>query len=220
MSTESSRPRIILSAAMSVDGKIATVSGDSALSSEEDRARVHRLRSRVDAILVGKNTVLRDDPLLTVRLARGRNPTRIVLDSSGSIPPDCRILRTCGTVPTMVAVSKRIPKGRLARLRGLPVEVVTAGERSVNLKTLMKILAKKNIRTVLVEGGGTVNWAFVRAGLFDEMYIAISPRVLGGAGAVSLVQGSGFGTVKKSARLRLDSASRLGGCLVLHYTKL
>lgn len=217
---ESCRPRIILSAAMSVDGKIATVSGDSRLSSKKDMARVHRLRSRVDAILVGKNTVLRDDPLLTVRLARGKNPTRIVLDSSGAISPDSRILRTCGTVPTIVAVSKRIPAKKLARLQKLPIEIISAGARSVNLKALMRALAKKNIRTVLVEGGGTVNWAFVKDGLFDELYLTVSPFVLGGAGAVSLVQGRGFDTIRKSARLRLDSVARLENCLVLHYVKL
>ena len=104
----SSRPHIILSATMSADGKIATISGDSELSSKKDKVRVHKLRSRADAILIGKNTVLRDDPLLTVRLAKGRNPTRIILDSTGSIPLNSKILKTCSKVPTIIAVSKKL----------------------------------------------------------------------------------------------------------------
>lgn len=215
----SSRPRIILSAAMSADGKIATFSGDSELSSKKDRVRVHKMRSRADAILVGKNTVLRDDPLLTVRLTKGKNPTRIILDSSGSIPLDSKILKTCSKVPTIIAVSKNIPKRRLACLEGLPVDIVVAGEKSVNLRTLMRILFKRNIKTVLVEGGGTVNWAFLKDGLFDELYLAVSPFVIGGTGAVSLVEGKGFGTVKRSIRLSLNSVVRLEDHLILHYTR-
>lgn len=204
---------------MSLDGRIATFSGDSELSSKKDKARVHKLRSRVDAILVGKNTVIRDDPLLTVRLAKGQNPTRIILDSSASIPLNSKILKTCPKVPTIIAVSKKTPRRRLAGLEKLPVQIVAAGERTVNLRVLMRALLKKNIKTVLVEGGGTVNWSFIKAGLFDELYLAVSPLIVGGTRAVSLVEGRGFKTVKSSARLRLDSVERLDDHLVLHYTR-
>ncbi len=216
---ESCRPRIILSAAMSADGKIATVSGDSKLSSRRDSVRVHKLRSRVDAILIGKNTAVRDDPLLTVRLARGKNPIRVILDSSGGLPPTSKILKTCHDVPTIIAVSKKIPQRRLSRLRSLPVEVVVAGQNTVSLRLLMGTLAKKGIKSVLVEGGGTVNWALFKDGLFDELYIAVSPFIVGGARAVPLVGGRGFGTVAGSARLSLVSAARLGDHVVLHYKR-
>lgn len=217
---EGSRPHIILSATASIDGKIATRSGDSALSSKKDQIRIHKLRSRVDAILVGKNTAIRDDPLLTVRLVRGKNPIRIVLDSSANIRLDSKILKTCGQIPTIIAVSQSAPQSRLARLERLSVEIVVAGTKSVSLKLLMRKLLQKNIKTVLVEGGGTINWAFVRDGLFDELYLAVSPFVIGGTESVSLVGGRGFETIKKSAKLRLNSTSRMGNHIILHYTRV
>lgn len=215
-----SKPHIILSAAASVDGKIATSSGDSALSSKKDQIRVHKLRSRVDAILIGKNTAVCDDPLLTVRLAKGKNPIRIILDSSASIKLDSKILKTCGHIPTIIAVSQSAPPSRLARLGRLPVEIVVAGTKSVSLKLLMRELLKRNVKTILVEGGGTTNWAFIRDGLFDELYLAVSPFIIGGTKSVSLVQGGGFETIKKSARLCLKSTARMGDHVILHYTRI
>lgn len=215
----SSRPRIILSAAMSADGKIATVSGDSGFSSHRDRIRVHKLRSTVDAILIGKNTALRDDPLLTVRLARGKNPVRIVLDSSGTIPASSQILSTCSDIPTIIAVSQKISQSQLARLEKFAVEVIVAGKDTISLRQLMRILAGRQIRSVLVEGGGATNWAFIRDGLFDELYLTVSPFVAGGTRAVSLVGGTGFKTVQGSARLELVSTVRLGDHVVLHYRR-
>ena len=95
---EKSRPHVILSAAVTIDGKIATRTGDSKLSSKRDKIRVHKLRSKVDAILVGINTVLLDDPILTVRYAKGKNPVRVVLDSRGTISSKSRILKTCSKI--------------------------------------------------------------------------------------------------------------------------
>ncbi|MCY4489902.1 MAG: 2,5-diamino-6-(ribosylamino)-4(3H)-pyrimidinone 5'-phosphate reductase [Thaumarchaeota archaeon] len=214
---EESRPRIIINVAISVDGKIATRTGDSKFSSREDLVRVHKLRSEVDAVLIGKNTVLRDDPLLTVRHVKGRNPVRVILDSSGSIPRDSKILSTCGDIPTIIAVSKKISKERLEQLEKLSVDVIVAGEDMINPRVLVAALYKRGIRTVLIEGGGATNWSFVSAGLFDEMYITISPFVVGGIDATSMVQGEGFETVSESAKICLDSVTRLGDYLVLHY---
>jgi 2,5-diamino-6-(ribosylamino)-4(3H)-pyrimidinone 5'-phosphate reductase len=118
---EKSRPYVILSAATSLDGKIATRTGDSKLSSKQDSVRVHKLRSKVDAILVGKNTVLRDNPLLTVRHTRGRNPIRIVLDSKGTISKKSQILQTSNKIPTIIAVSKKITKSNFDKLNKFPV---------------------------------------------------------------------------------------------------
>ena len=216
---EGCRPRIILSAAMSIDGKIAARSGDSRLSSEKDMIRLHKLRSRTDAILVGRNTVVRDDPLLTVRLAKGKNPIRIILASSGTLPRNCKILKTCSDVPTIIAVSRKISEKRLAMLQKLPIDVIVTGTESVNLKSLMRILAKRGITTILVEGGGTVNWEFIKAGLFDEIYLTISPHIIGGTKTVSLVQGRGFATIRKAVKLHLGTVTRLDDCLVLHYKK-
>jgi 2,5-diamino-6-(ribosylamino)-4(3H)-pyrimidinone 5'-phosphate reductase len=105
---EKSRPHIILSAAISVDGKIATKTGDSKLSSKQDSIRLHKLRSKVDAILVGKNTVAIDDPLLTVRHTKGKNPIRIVLDSKGTLSDKSKILQTSDKIKTIIVVSKKL----------------------------------------------------------------------------------------------------------------
>ena len=217
---EKSRPHVILSAAISIDGKIATRLGDSKLSSKKDKIRLHRLRSKVDAILVGKNTIHRDDPLLTVRYVKGKNPTRIILDSQGTISVNSKILQTCNKVPTIIAVSKRISKANLQKLKRFPVEIIMTGENSVNIKSLMSNLSKRKINTVLVEGGGTVNWQFIQNNLFDEILITITPFIIGGIDAITFVQGRGFDKIIKSPRLRLNTIKRLENYLVLHYTKV
>ena len=217
---EKSRPHVILSAAISIDGKIATHLGDSKLSSKKDKIRLHRLRSKVDAILVGKNTIHRDDPLLTVRYVKGKNPTRIILDSQGTISVNSKILQTCNKVPTIIAVSKKISKVNLQKLKRFPVEIIITGEDSVNIKSLMNNLSKRKINTVLVEGGGTINWQFIQNNLFDEILITIAPFIIGGIDAITFVQGRGFDKIIKSPRLRLNTIKRLENYLVLHYTKV
>ena len=217
---EKFRPHVILSAAISIDGKIATRLGDSKLSSKKDKIRLHRLRSKVDAILIGKNTIDRDDPLLTVRYVKGKNPTRIILDSQGTISINSKILQTCNKVPTIIAVSKRISKVNLQKLKRFPVEIIMTGKNSVNIKSLMNNLSKRKINTILVEGGGTINWQFIQNNLFDEVLITIAPFIIGGTDAITFVQGRGFDKIVKSPRLRLNTIKRLENHLVLHYTKV
>ena len=217
---ENSRPIVILSAATSIDGKIATKNGDSKLSSKQDSIRLHKLRSKVDAILVGKNTVVVDDPLLTVRHTTGKNPTRIILDSNGSIPAKSKILKTCDKIKTIIVVTKKISKTNLKKLNKFPIEIIYAGEKSINLKQLLRKLYKKNIKTVLVEGGGTTNWEFIKYDIFDELIITLSPFLIGGIDSVSFVEGQGFSKISKSPNLRLKSMKRLKNHLVLHYVKV
>ena len=217
---EKSKPYVILSAATSVDGKIATRTGDSNLSSKQDKVRLHKLRSKVDAILVGKNTVLLDNPLLTVRYARGKNPIRIILDSKGTISKKSKILQTSDKIPTIIAVSKTISKSNYDKLCKFPVEIITAGKNSVNIKLLLKKLYNKKINTILVEGGGTVNWEFIKHNLFDELIITLSPFLIGGNDAISFVQGKGFEKISNSPNLRLKSIKRLKNHVVLYYVKV
>ncbi len=217
---EKSKPYVILSAAISVDGKITTRTGDSKLSSKQDSIRLHKLRSKVDAILVGKNTVLQDNPLLTVRYARRKNPIRIILDSKGSISKKSRILQTSNEIPTIIAVSKKISKSNFDKLQKFPVEVIVAGKNSVNIKLLLKKLSDKKIKTLLVEGGGTINWEFIKHNLFDELIITLSPFLIGGTNAISFVQGQGFGKISNSPNLYLKSIKRLKNHLVLYYIKV
>jgi len=215
-----SRPIVILSAATSIDGKIATKNGDSKLSSKQDSIRLHKLRSKVDAILVGKNTVVVDDPLLTVRHTTGKNPTRIILDSNGTISEKSKILKTCDKIKTIIVVTKKISKANLKKLNKFPIEIIYAGEKSINLKQLLRKLYKQNIKTVLVEGGGTTNWEFIKYDIFDELIITLSPFLIGGIDSVSFVEGQGFSKISKSPNLRLKSMKRLKNHLVLHYVKV
>jgi 2,5-diamino-6-(ribosylamino)-4(3H)-pyrimidinone 5'-phosphate reductase len=217
---EKFNPYVILSAAISIDGKISTNIGDSKLSSKSDTIRLHKLRSKVDAILIGKNTLLQDDPLLTVRYTKGKNPIRIILDSTGSIPTNSRIIKTSNDVQTIIAVSKKINKKNLLRLQKLPVEVIMAGENSINLKLLLKKLSSKKIKTILVEGGGTVNWEFIKNDLFNELIITLSPFLIGGTDSVSFVEGKGFAKISNSPNLKLKSIKRLKNYLVLNYVKV
>lgn len=217
---EKSRPKVILSGAISIDGKIATRCGQSRLSSKEDLIRLHKVRSKVDAILVGKNTVIRDNPSLTVRFVKGKNPTRIILDSNGKIPLNSKILKTAKKVPTIIAVSQNIPKKNLKKLEAFPVEVVFVGKKTVQLKKLLKYLKEKKIKSILVEGGGTVNWQFIKQGLFDELLITITPHLIGDTESINLIQGQGFQSISKSTSLRLRSVRRLKNDIVLHYIKM
>ena len=210
---------IILSAAISLDGKIATSSGDSKLSSRRDKERLHKERSKVDAILVGINTVNRDDPLLTVRFSKGNNPTRIILDSNGIISTSSRIIQTCNKIPTIIAVSHNISKKNLNMLQKFPLEIIKTGRTTVNIKTLTEKLQKKGIKKLLVEGGGTINWQFIKYGLFDEIVLTVSPFIIGGTNAITLVQGDGFQKISDSPKLKLKFTKRLEDHLVLKYVK-
>ena len=215
-----SRPHVILSAAISVDGKIATKTGDSNLSSKIDKIRVHKLRSKVDAILIGQNTLRRDDPILSVRYAKGRNPIRIILDSRGKISSKSKIIKTCNKIPTILAVSKNISNKNLQRLKKYPLEIIVTGENKVNLKQLLKQLEKRKIKKLLLEGGGTVNWEFIKQGLFDEIIVTVTPFLIGGTKSISLVQGLGFSKISKSTKLKLKKIKQQKNELVLHYIKL
>ena len=214
---EKSRPKVILSAAMTIDGKIATKTGDSKLSSKNDKVRIHKLRSKVDAILVGSNTVKKDDPLLTVRHTKGKNPLRIILDSKANIDHNSQIIKTCKKFPTIIAVSKIASRTNVAKLKKYPLEVIESGNKLINIKNLLRILSKKKIKTLLVEGGGTVNWAFVKQGLVDEIIITITPYLVGGKNAITLVEGEGFSLIQKATKLNLKKTSRLGNEIILHY---
>jgi len=215
---EKSRPKVILSAAMTLDGKIATKTGDSKLSSKQDKIRIHKLRSKVDAILVGSNTVKRDDPLLTVRHTKGKNPLRVILDSKANIDQKSQIIKTCKKIPTIIAVSKKASRKNIDKLRKYPLEVIVTGNKLVNIKNLLRILSKKKIKTLLVEGGGTVNWEFVKQGLVDEIIITITPYLIGGKNAITLVDGEGFSLMQKAKKLKLKKTCRLGNEIVLNYS--
>ena len=214
---ESFRPRVIFSAAITLDGKLASRNGDSKLSSKIDKIRVHKLRSKVDAILIGKNTVKIDDPLLSVHNIKKKNPTRIILDSNATISTSSRILKTCSKIPTVIVVTKKAQKKNLQKLEKFPVQIVVCGNNTVSIKKLLVALKKKGIKNILVEGGGTTNWAFVKENLVDEAIITITPYLVGGMTATTLVDGDGFSTITKSIRLKLKNVKKMKNEVILHY---
>ena len=211
------KPKVTLSAAITLDGKIGQKNKHIVLSSKADKIRVHKLRSKSDAILVGKNTVEQDDPLLTVRYAKGKNPIRIILDSHGTIKNNSRIIKTCKRIPTIIVTSEIISKPNLNRLQKLPIDVIICGKNQVNLTNLLPVLSKKGIKTVLLEGGGTLNRSFLKKNAIDEMIIALTPYVLGSKNTVSLFEGLSFPSLKIKFPLKLKNVQKNGNEIILNY---
>ena len=211
---EKSRPYVILSAAISIDGKIATRTGRSNLSSKKDLVRVHNLRKSVDAILIGKNTVNVDNPSLTVRHVKGKNPIRIILDPNGSLSLKSKVIRTAKKTPTILVVSENASKN-VEKFVAKGAQVIRCGKKKINIKKLLQILGKRGIKRIVVEGGGTTNWYFFKEKLVDEIIITVTPYVLGGNTAVSLVEGVGFENISNSFKLK--KIKKIQNELVLHY---
>jgi len=220
-----------MNGAMTVDGKIATASGDSKISSKEDLVRVHKLRANVDAIVVGISTILADDPQLTVRLVKGNNPTRVIVDSKGRIPIDSQIIRMASKIKTIVAVTDQAPEEKILKLEdmGAQVLVISEGKRGesaavphgVNLKELFRKLEKMRLKKILVEGGGELNWSLLRLGLVDNLTVTIAPTIAGGRLATTLVEGDGFDEIAQGIRLKLDKVElKKTDELLLQYTLL
>ena len=210
-------PYVILSGAITLDGKLGVYNKRTKLSSKNDKIRVHKLRSRVDAIIIGKNTVSLDNPLLTVRHAQGKNPIRIILDSSGIIKSNSKIIQTCNKIPTIIAVSELISEKNLQRLRKFSLEIIVCGKNNVDISKLLGILLKNGIKKILLEGGGTVNWSFIKRNLIDEAIITLTPYILGGKDSVSLVEGIGFKNLDVSTKLKLKKVQKNKSELVLFY---
>jgi len=197
------RPFVALKLAMSLDGKIASRSGGSRwITGGEARKRVHELRRRHAAVLVGIGTVLADDPQLTVREVEGPQPLRVVLDSRGRIPLSAKVLS--GEAPTLIATTEAMPEKIESRLREKGVEVwrLPARDGEVDLGALLRRLGAREVDSVLVEGGGEVAWAFLSQGLVHKTYLFYAPLILGGRDAVPGVGGEGFPSPQGALRLK------------------
>ena len=206
------RPGVLLKWAMTLDGKIATVSGKSQwITGPRARAEAHSLRRRVDAVLVGTGTALADAPLLTPRPSRGRSPYRVVLDRQGRLPLHLRLLREepGHKGPRRNLTSRRAPERRLRLLarRGVQSLVIPERAGALRLSALLEALGSMGISQVLVEGGGALAGSFVEQGLVDEVAAFVAPCVLGGRFARSPVGGGGV--ARLSEALRLERLERL-----------
>ncbi len=203
---QTGRPFVLLKTAMSLDGKIATATGESRwITAEASRQKVHQIRDEVDAILVGIGTVLRDNPELTTRLAhrKGKDATRIVLDSRARTPTDANVFNADSTADLIIAVTPQAPAENIAALKkaGADVIVVPAKQGRVCFNALMERLGTREITSVLIEGGGEVNAAAIAAGVVDKVLWFISPKLIGGANAPGTLGGEGILALADAPRL-------------------
>ena len=217
------RPYVILNAAMTLDGKIATQTGSSNISGEKDLERVHEIRKECDAIMVGIGTVLADDPRLTVHKIDARpedNPVRVVVDSKGRTPIDARITNL--DAKTIIAMAneykddfKASEKYETFKNRG--VKFFFSGDKRVDLKALMSYLHEEGIDKLMLEGGSTLNFSMIKSGLIDEISICVAPMIVGGANAKTFFDGEGFDLMDDAVRLELTDSYTLDKDLILHY---
>ena len=220
------RPYVILNAAMTLDGKIATATGSSNISGKKDLERVHEIRKECDGIMVGIGTVLADDPRLTVHKIDAKpedNPVRVVVDSKCRTPIDARI--TNDDAKTIIAVAneqkddlKQSEKYETFKNRG--VKFFFSGDERVDLVALMSFLHEEGIEKLMLEGGSTLNFSMIKAGLIDEISICVAPMIVGGANAKTFFDGDGFDTMDEAIRLELVDSFSLDKDLILKYKVL
>jgi diaminohydroxyphosphoribosylaminopyrimidine deaminase/5-amino-6-(5-phosphoribosylamino)uracil reductase len=215
------RPFVQLKIAQTLDGKIAALNGNARwITDESARQEVHRLRGRSDAVLVGRGTVLADDPELTVRLAKGRNPVRAVLDSRLSLPNSAKLLSLPDREKTLIVCAADADAGRMQRLRDRGVTVLpvaappgsSGSPAGLPLALVLAALGERGIRSVLVEGGRGIFSSFLKEGLWDKLSVFIAPRIMGDG--IPAVSGFAAETVQKAIRLGAVSTRRIGDQLL------
>lgn len=220
------RPYVILSAAMTLDGKIATENGSSNISGKADLERVHELRKECDAIMVGIGTVLADDPRLTVHKIDANpedNPVRVVVDSKFRTPSDARI--TNADAKTIIAGANEYKHDFMKTeiyetFKNKGVKFFFSGDERVDLVALMSYLHEEGIEKLMLEGGATLNFSMIKSGLIDEIRLCVAPMVVGGANAKTLFDGEGFELMDESVKLELVDSYSLDKDLILTYKVL
>jgi diaminohydroxyphosphoribosylaminopyrimidine deaminase/5-amino-6-(5-phosphoribosylamino)uracil reductase len=205
-------PFVLLKVAATLDGKIATRSGDSKwISGEASRRFVHKLRDQVDGVLVGIGTVLRDDPLLTARMKEGREPYRIVLDSRLKIPEKAKVFEHSPS-EVILATTGSAPQDKIERLekRGVRVLVIDSREGRVNLRSCLRKLGEIGVMNLLVEGGSQINGSFLDEGLIDKLLLFLSRRLMGDPQAPGIFGGRGASHLKEAVALKEIKTKRMG----------
>ncbi|UCC21391.1 MAG: 2,5-diamino-6-(ribosylamino)-4(3H)-pyrimidinone 5'-phosphate reductase [Promethearchaeota archaeon] len=206
---------------MTIDGKIASKGGDPNLSDEEDWKEVHKLRSQVDGVMVGKNTILKDNPKLHIKFYKHRGYYRIVVDSHLSIPIDSNIITFQPLIyPTIICTTENASMDKIKNFESKGVKIVKSGKgERVDISRLMPILYELGIQNLLLEGGGTLNWSFIKHNLVDEIRLTIAPWMVGGKNATNLVEGTGFETMAEGPKFKLIEVLSRDNYVVLKYKK-
>jgi len=210
------RPYITIKFAETLDGKIAAKDKSSKwVSSPESRKFAHKLRSESDAILAGIGTVLRDDPSLSCRLVKGKNPVKIIIDGKLRIPPGSEIIRKARREKAIIITTTKAPKRKIRELekRGADILVFKSKNGRVGIKKLTSALYQKGIKTMLVEGGKQIITAFIKAGLADRIIVIIAPKILGSG--IDPVGDLGINNIKSALKLRIKTVTRLGQDVII-----
>ena len=213
-------PWVAMKTAMTLDGKIATRTGDSkGITGAEARAYVHELRHRFMAIVVGIGTAVADDPLLNCRIeGRGvRQPIRVVVDSNARLSLDSQLVKTAGEYRTIVAHTRFAPEESVKALREAGVEMLLCKEKEglVDVRNLLELLGQSGIDSILLEGGGSLNYTFLAEGLADELYAFIAPKIVGGMNAKTPVEGAGMEKMADAINLELENVLNVGHDVLL-----
>lgn len=207
------RPFVVLKAATSLDGKIAAPSGESKwITKEEARRDVQTLRNRYSAIMVGVETVIKDNPELTCRYEGGRNPVRIILDSSLRIPEGSRVLTDQGRNTTYLACTERASPEKVKQLGAFGAKVIPCRSRNgrIDLEDLVEKLGALSIDSILLEGGATVNESAIAQGIVNKLILYVAPKIIGGESSKTFVGGLGISSLDQAYQLRIESMERVG----------
>lgn len=217
---ERRKPFVIMKSAMTLDGKIASRTGDSKwVTGDESRQYVHKIRDRVSAIMVGINTVLKDNPMLTTRLEgkEGKDPVRIILDSKGRIPLNCNVVSNSLASGTIIVSTSSIDSNKEELLLAKGVRIIKADGCGgvVDLNKLMEELIRLEIDSVLLEGGGTLNSSAIKASIVDKVMFFIAPKIIGGKEAITPVEGEGTDLMCDSVGVKDISVVKFGDDVML-----
>jgi len=212
------RPSVIINCAMSADGKIASPAGKQMrISCDEDIERMYRLRNECDAVLVGVGTILADDPKLTVKetyVSNPKQPLRVVLDTKGRTPPHALVLND--VTKTMIITAK----GTGRAYPGSHIEVVECKTDQlgyIDVRDALEVLSQRGVRSLLVEGGGTVIWTFLDNKVVDDLYIFIGSCIIGGKDTPTVAEGIGIRRGEEAIPLRIVEVKRVGPGVLIHY---
>jgi len=208
------RPFVILKLAMSLDGKIATSTGDSKyITSREARKYVHQLRNDADAVMVGINTITRDNPILDSRLIRGKNPTKIILDSTLKISERAKVLKDPSKV--IIATTKKAPKKKIDKLhqKGVQILVINPKAGLVDLKELMKELGKSGITPIMIEGGAELSGNAIKEGIVDRLLVFTAPKIIGNG--VDPIKNLGIKKIDNAINLKNIITKKIGKDLLV-----
>ncbi|HWJ03256.1 MAG TPA: RibD family protein, partial [Verrucomicrobiae bacterium] len=202
--------------AMSLDGKISTVRGDSQwITGEPAREFVHRLRGQYDGIMVGINTILTDDPQLNCRLPGRKDPVRLVVDSNLRIPLTAKVLSSSSTAPLVIATTAKAPQQKKQQLEAAGARVFVYDQAQVPLREFLKDVGRLEITSILLEGGATLAWSMLEQGLIDKAHFCVAPKLIGGNCAPGPLGGPGFGELRDSMFLVDVDVAKAGSDLII-----